>query len=52
MEIIIFNISNNINNPYSRICVPNVVENITAKVFGLMSWKNKTKQIKWHENCM
>ena len=51
MEIIIFNISNNINNPYSRICVPNVVENITAKVFGLMSWKNKTKQIKWHENC-
>ena len=42
---------NNISNPYSRVCVPNVIENITAKVFDLMSWKNKTKQIKWHESC-
>ena len=37
---------NNISNPYSRVCVPNAVKNITAKVFVLMSWKNKTKQIK------
>ena len=36
----------NISNPYSRVCVPNIVKNITAKVFDLMSWKNKTKQIK------
>ena len=36
---------NNISNPYSRVCVPNVVKNITAKVFDLMSWKNKTIQI-------
>ena len=36
---------NNISNPYSRVCVSNVVKNITAKVFDLMSWKNKTKQI-------
>ena len=42
---------NNISNPYSRVCVPNVIKNITAKVFYLMSWKNKTKQIKWHESC-
>ena len=42
---------NNISNPYSRVCVPNVIKNITAKVFDLMSWKNKTKQIKWHESC-
>ena len=42
---------NNINNPYSRVCVPNVIKNIIAKVFDLMSWKNKTKQIKWHESC-
>ena len=37
---------NNISNPFSRVCVPDVVKNITAKVFDLMSWKNKTKQIK------
>ena len=42
---------NNISNPYSRVCVPNVIKNITAKVFNLMSWKNKIKQIKWHESC-
>ena len=27
---------NNIDNPYSRECVPNVVENITAEVLDLM----------------
>ena len=42
---------NNISNPYSRVCVPNVIKNITAKVFDLMSWKNKRKQINWHERC-
>ena len=42
---------NNISNPCSRVCVPNVITNITAKVFDLISWKNKTKQIKWHESC-
>ena len=34
---------NNISNLYSRVCVPNVVKNITAKVFDLMSWKNNRK---------
>ena len=34
---------NNISNPYSRVCIPNVIKNITAKAFDLMSWKNKKK---------
>ena len=34
---------NIISNPYSRVCVPSVVKNITAKMFDLMSWKNKNK---------
>ena len=42
---------NNISNPYSRGCVPNIVKNITLRIFDLMSWKNKIKQIKWHESC-
>ena len=42
---------NNINDPYARLCVPNVVKNINLKVFNLMSWSNETKQIKWHESC-
>ena len=42
---------NNISNPYSRVCVPSIAKNMTLRVFDLMSWKNKTKQIKWHEIC-
>ena len=42
---------NNITNPYARVCVPNIIKNITLKIFDLISWKNKTKQIKWHESC-
>ena len=42
---------NTSSNPYFRVCVPNVIKNITVKVSGLMSLKNKTKQIKWHKSC-
>ena len=42
---------NNIDDPYARLCVPNVVKNIDLKVINLMSWSNQTKQIKWHETC-
>ena len=42
---------NNINDPYARLCVPNVVKNINLKAFNLMSWSNQTKQIKWLESC-
>ena len=42
---------NDINDPYARLCVRDVVKNINLKVFNLMSWSNQTKQIKWHESC-
>ena len=42
---------NNINNPHSKLCVPDVVRNINLKVFNLISWSNQTEQIKWHESC-
>ena len=42
---------NNISDPYARLCVPDVLENINRKVFNLMSWSNQTKKIKWHESC-
>ena len=40
---------NNINNPYSKIGVPDVVKNINVKVFNLMSRTNETRHAKWHE---
>ena len=42
---------NNISNPYARVCVPNIIKNITPKIFDVISWKNKAKQIKLHESC-
>ena len=41
----------NISNPYSTVCVLNVIKNMTLRVFDLISWKNKTKKIKWHKSC-
>ena len=42
---------NNINEPYAKLCVPNVVKNLNSKVFNLMSRTNETRQIKQHETC-
>ena len=41
---------NNINDPYAKICVPDVV-NLNVKLFNLMSRTNETRHIKWHEMC-
>ena len=42
---------NNINDSYSKICVPDIVKNLNVKVFNLMSRTNESKHIKWHEMC-
>ena len=42
---------NNINDPYAKMCVPDVVKNLNVKVFNLMSRTNETRYIKWHETC-
>ena len=42
---------NNINDPYAKLCVPDVVQNINVKAFNLMSRVNKTRHIIWHETC-
>ena len=34
---------NNISNPYARLCVPNIIKNITVKIFDLISLKKKKK---------
>ena len=42
---------NNINYPYAKICVPDVVKNLIVKVFNLM-WKTiETRYTEWHETC-
>ena len=42
---------NNITNPYSRVCVPDITKNVILQIFDLRTLTNKTKQIIIHESC-
>ena len=42
---------NDINDPYAKICVPDVVKDSNIRVFNLMSRTNGTRHIKWHKMC-
>ena len=42
---------NNINNPYAKSCIPDVVKNINIRVFNLISRTNETRHMKLHETC-
>ena len=42
---------NNINDPFAKLCVPDVVEGINIKVFNLMSRTSETGYIGWHKTC-
>ena len=37
---------NDINDPYAKICVPDVFKNLNCKVFSLLSRTNETRNIK------
>ena len=41
----------NINDPYAKLCVSDIIQNINVKVFNLMPRINETIQITWHETC-
>ena len=42
---------NNINHPYAKPCVPNVVKKINVKVFNLMSRTNEARYMEWYQTC-
>ena len=42
---------NDINNPYAKLCVPDVVKDINVKVSNLISRINETRHVTWHETC-
>ena len=44
-------ICNNINDPYAKMCVPDVIKDLNVKAFNLMSRTNETRHIKWNETC-
>ena len=42
---------NNINDPYAKIYVPDVIKDLNVKVFNLMSRTNETTHMKWDGTC-
>ena len=42
---------NNITNPYAKVCVPDIIKNVTVKMFDLITLTNKTKQVIFHDSC-
>ena len=38
-------------NPYAKVCVPDIIKNVTVKMFDFMTLTNKTKQVIFHESC-
>ena len=42
---------NSINDPYAKICAPDVAKNLNIKLMNLMSRTNEIKNMKWYETC-
>ena len=42
---------NDINNPYAKLCVPDVAKTMNVKVFNILSRINETRYVSWHETC-
>ena len=42
---------NSLNDPYAKLCVPDIVKNINVKVFKLVSRINEARHTIWHETC-
>ena len=42
---------NNVNCPYSKIYVPDIIKNLNVQVFNLTSRTKETRHIEWYETC-
>ena len=42
---------NTLDNPMSKICVPNIIKNVNIKVYNFLMRLNKTRNVLCHESC-
>ena len=42
---------NDRDNPYFKVCLPDIIKNISVKSFDLLSKKNVSKNISFHQSC-
>ena len=42
---------NNINDPMTELCVPDIIKDMNIKVFNMLARINETRKITWHKTC-
>ena len=42
---------NNIHDPKTKLCVPDIVKDTNIKIFNMLSRINEKRKITWHETC-
>ena len=42
---------NTLDDPMSKICVPNTIKNVNMKVYNFLMRLNETRNVLWHESC-
>ena len=42
---------NDIENPYFKVCLPDIIKNISVKSFDLITKKSVLKNISFHQSC-
>ena len=42
---------NTLDDPMTRICVPNIIKNVNIKVYNFLMRLNETRNVLWHESC-
>ena len=40
-----------LDDPITKLCVPNVVKSVNMKVYNFLMRLNETRNVLWHENC-
>ena len=43
---------NEVENPYFKVCLPDVIKNISLKSFDLISRKNLLRNVSFHKSCL
>ena len=42
---------NTLDNPMTKLCVPNVIKSVNMQVYNFLMMLNETRNVLWHESC-
>ena len=42
---------NNMNDPYAKLCIPDIIKSINLRVFNVMQRINEARHMIWHKTC-